>query len=148
MKKLLTVLVLLLALVCVFAACGKEEIPDTGNNENTEQGGESNQGGAQNGNNDQESAHTWGDWITIVSATCSEKGAKMHICACGASEAAEIPTTNVHTYNTSNKCTRCQTTLVYTEGLEYILNADESSYTVKVGSATEVAEYRHPSVSQ
>ena len=83
--------------------------------------------------------HTWGDWITIATATCGAKGAKMHICACGASAAEEIPATGDHTYDTNNKCIRCQTAFVYTEGLGYILNDDEISYTVIAGAAETVA---------
>ena len=39
----------------------------------------------------EEHQHTFGDWITLCEATCENKGAKIRICACGASEAQEIP---------------------------------------------------------
>ena len=150
MKKLLCMLFLLLALVCVLAACDKTETPSTNNGDtNIEQNG----GGSSQGNNNQGGdnntpthTHTYGEWSVSKAATCGAKGEEKRTCACGESETREIVATGEHTYGTDNKCTGCQLQLVYTEGLEYILNSDAESYTVKKGTAlTNTTEIVIPS---
>ena len=94
MKKLLCMLTVLFALVCVFAACEQKETQNSGNNENTEQGGETNQGDSQNENSNQESVHmhSYGEWSVTKEATCTETGLKEKSCTkCEHSETEDIP---------------------------------------------------------
>lgn len=104
MKKLLCILCLLLALVCVLAACDKTETPNTGGDTpNTEQnGGDNNQGG---GDNQTSHTHAYGDWSVITAATCGTKGEEKRTCSCGASETREIAATGEHTYGAWNVTT-------------------------------------------
>ena len=108
MKKLLCILCLLLALVCVFAACDKSETPSTGNNNvsTNQTGGNSSGGGSQSGDNqggDQNSGnqsgdqggttthtHAFGEWETVTAATCIAKGEEKRTCTCGEIETREI----------------------------------------------------------
>ena len=90
MKKLLCVLCLLLALVCIFAACDTKETPnaDSNNNDNTqnEQGGDETPTPAPH-------THTWSAWEIITAATCGTAGQQKRVCACGESETQSIPAT-------------------------------------------------------
>lgn len=97
MKRFLCILCLLLAILCVFAACNDEEEPGTGNNnnENTEQsGGDNSQGGEQGGG---EHTHFFGMWKVTTPATCTVEGEEKRTCSCGAAETREIAMP-AHTY--------------------------------------------------
>ena len=80
-------------------------------------------------------AHTYGEWSVTTAATCVAKGEKNRTCSCGVSENKEIPiSASAHVYALDNRCTLCSHFLQATEGLEYILNQDGESYTVKKGT--------------
>ena len=143
MKKLLYVLCLLLALVCVFAACDKSETPSTNNGgANTEQsGGGNSQGNGNNQSGNQTTSHThnWSAWEVTTPAVCGTNtdGEQKRACACGASETIPLLAQDAHIYSVDNRCKFCQYFLQETSGLEYILNSGEESYTVKKGTALE-----------
>ena len=69
-KKLLCVVVLMLALVCAFAACAND---DGGNH-----------------------THAYGEWEIIQDPTCYYEGLEMRYCSCGESESNTLPTTDEH----------------------------------------------------
>ena len=110
MKKLLSVLMLLLALVCVFAACDEEEAPHTHafgewsvttaatcttNGEETRScacGESETQVIAATG------VHVYGEWVTVTAATCQVEGAQVRTCACGESETKVLPIVAEHSY--------------------------------------------------
>ena len=153
MKRLFLILTLLLALACMLVACDNEETVDDdhihtygewsvntlatcvtkGEEKRTCTCGES-----ETREVEATGKHNYGNWNVTSAATCVAKGVETRICACGASEMREIEAKG-HRYGTDNTCLNCQTAIVYTEGLEYILNGDQNSYTVAVGSATSVA---------
>jgi hypothetical protein len=73
-KKLLCVIVLIFALVCVIASC---------DNNNT--------------NDNSTHTHNYGEWETTKTATCTEEGAKERYCSCGEKQIASISATG-HSY--------------------------------------------------
>ena len=70
MKKSLFLIVLtaLLCLVCALALTACEEEPE-----------------------EPAHTHTWGEWVTVTPATCTEQGVQTRICECGQSESGYIP---------------------------------------------------------
>lgn len=88
MKKMICILALLLALVCVFVACDENtETPNTGgNNENIEQ----NDGNTGNDPSEQSHTHSYGEWKVTIVATCGAKGEEKRSCACGETETREL----------------------------------------------------------
>ena len=72
-KKLLCVIVLMLALVCTFASCSgdKDETPSH--------------------------THNFGEWEITKSATCTAEGSKERYCSCGEKQSASISITE-HSY--------------------------------------------------
>ena len=90
MKKLWCILSLLLALVCVFAACDTETPNGDTNTPNTEQNG----GG---GDNQPSHTHAFGEWSVSKVATCVAKGEEKRTCACGESETRDVAKLE-HTY--------------------------------------------------
>ena len=70
-KKLLCVIVLMLALVCIFVSCnsddtnGTTEVPDH--------------------------THDYDEWVTVTEATCTAKGSKERYCSCGEMQTSAIP---------------------------------------------------------
>ena len=71
MKKSLFLIVLtaLLCLVCALALTACEEEPAH--------------------------THTWGEWVTVTPATCTEQGVQTRICECGQSESGYIPASHL-----------------------------------------------------
>ena len=116
MKKVISILFCLLALICVLAACNEEQKPNTDQNgEHTHAWSEWSVSAAATcatkgeekrtctcGESETREIstlpHTWGDWITITPATCTQKGVQTHVCACGASAMREVPVNGVHQY--------------------------------------------------
>ena len=93
MKKWLSVLMVLLALVCALAACDNTETPNTDNgNENTEQNG--------GDNNQTPHTHAYGVWSVTTAATCGAIGEEKSVCSCGAIKTRKIAATGAHTYGT------------------------------------------------
>ena len=64
MKKILSIVMILLALVCVLAACEEEQTPIH--------------------------IHAYGGWTVTLEATCTQAGEKTRSCACGDSETRRI----------------------------------------------------------
>ena len=84
---------------------------------------------------EEEHQHAFGDWITLP-PTCGEKGVKIRICTCGASETQEIPATGAHIYDTENTCKYC---LDYKDkGVKFTLNGETYTVTAYNGECTEV----------
>jgi hypothetical protein len=71
MKKSLFLIVLtaLLCLVCALALTACEEEPAH--------------------------THTWGEWVTVTPATCTEQGVQTRVCECGQSESGYIPVSHL-----------------------------------------------------
>lgn len=69
-KKILCVLILMLALVCTFASCGddKDETPTH--------------------------THAFGEWEVTKNASCTSEGTKERYCSCGEKQTATIAATN------------------------------------------------------
>ena len=72
-KKCLSIFLLLLALVCVFASCDSEETPSTPENPTH--------------------THAYGEWETTKKATCTAEGSKERYCTCGEKQTASISAT-------------------------------------------------------
>lgn len=79
--------------------------------------------------------HTFGEWTTVKEATCTESGTKEAVCACGKKKTEIIPAEG---HNFVNKiCDKCGE-LKPSEGLNYISNSGEQSYSVSgIGSCTD-----------
>lgn len=110
-KKLLCVIVLVLALVCTFASCSDDKDETQNNNEtpaHTHSYGEwettkeptcTAEGSKERycSCGEKQSAsisiaeHSYGDWETTKEPTFSEKGSESRLCACGKSETRDIP---------------------------------------------------------
>lgn len=89
-KKILCVIVFMLALVCALASCGGDDsdtttatVTTTGNPAHT---------------------HNYGEWETVKNATCTEDGIKKKACSCGDTEQEKIP--RGHNY-VNGKCSVC-----------------------------------------
>lgn len=127
MKRFFCVLMLLLALVCVFAACDSTKTPNTDTNppsdEHTHIFGEwsvttastcSAKGAETRTCNCGESetreiaalAHTFGEWSATTAATCGVSGKEKRTCTCGAFETRDIPATGAHNYQ-NGACSVC-----------------------------------------
>ena len=74
MKKSLFLIALLalLCLVCALALTACEEEPEEPTH-----------------------THTWGEWVTVTPATCTEQGVQTRICECGQSESGYIPASHL-----------------------------------------------------
>ena len=74
-KKFLRVIVLILAVVCVFASCddNKNNTPNTPENPTH--------------------IHTFGEWENKKEATCTAEGSKERYCSCGEKQTASVPAT-------------------------------------------------------
>ncbi len=137
MKKLLCVLMLLLAFVYVLVACNETQTPNT-DKENS----------AQSADTQTPHTHAFGEWALSKAATCAVKGEEKRTCTCGESETREIAATGTHTYGADDKCTGCQLMLAFTEGLEYEPNEDGNSYTVVSRGTVTTAELVIPAQYQ
>ena len=49
--------------------------------------------------------HTYGEWTTVIAATCTEKGSEKRACSCGAEETREVAVLD-HEF-VEGKCTLC-----------------------------------------
>ena len=98
MKRFLCMLCVLLALICVFVACGGEETPGgTEQTPNGNEGGE-NPPGQSGGENGEPHTHFYGMWKVTTAASCTAKGEEKRTCACGASETREVAALS-HSYS-------------------------------------------------
>lgn len=112
MKKIISLLLLLLSVILMLSAC---------NNENAI------------------GKHTcnFGEWQTEKEATCAEDGIMYRECKkCGEKETKVIPSTGDHNY-VDRVCTKCGGKLP-SEGLEFTLSSDETYYSVTgIGTCTD-----------
>ena len=160
MKRLFCVLLLILALVCILAACDKTDNPAAGgNSENGEHThafgdwsvskaagcatpGEEKRTCACGASETREltAAHTFGDWTVTAAPTCNKSGTHVHTCTvCGTAESGTISATGEHNYNPQNVCIDCTFVLQYTSsGIVY---GDGGNSTCFVSSVdTNIAE--------
>ncbi|MBR2466818.1 MAG: leucine-rich repeat domain-containing protein [Clostridia bacterium] len=86
--KNLFITLLAIAALCVFAACGGESIENDGANSGN--GIENTNSGSGNADNPSVHTHTFGEWETTKSATCTEAGTKIRTCSCGESESEAL----------------------------------------------------------
>ena len=75
MKKLLCILVALLALCCLLVACDGGDDPDEGAAPAPEH------------------THAYGSWVVSTLANCSTKGVETRTCSCGAVETRDVAMT-------------------------------------------------------
>ena len=126
MKRLVCVLLLLLALVWVFAACDKNDEGDipledahvheygswsvTHAADCTEKGTEKRTCACGESETREIAAwgHTWGAWSTVTAASCATNGVQKRVCICGASETSPIPATKAHSFE-NGECSVCRT---------------------------------------
>ncbi len=82
-------------------------------------------------------AHSYGEWETVKSSTCTEKGSKYKTCLfCQYKIMEDIPIEN-HKYLNEYLCADCGYSIEATEGLEYSLAGDNTCYSVSgIGTAT------------
>ncbi len=80
--------------------------------------------------------HSFKEWYTLTEASCTQEGLSFEFCSkCGTVKAVTTPR-EPHSY-VDGICTVCKRS-VYSEGLEYILNEDGESYSVKgMGTCTD-----------
>ena len=70
-----------------------------------------------------EHVHAYGEWITVDSATCTEKGSKKRSCECGAEQTGDIAALGHIDANGDGICDRCSQKLgegLYTRDGDYI----------------------------
>lgn len=77
--------------------------------------------------------HQWGEWVTIEDCTCFTAGIRERFCECGEKESEIIPA--AHDYE-DGICIVCNVKKG-SDGLEFVLNAEGTAYTVKLGAATD-----------
>lgn len=77
--------------------------------------------------------HQWGEWVTVKDYSCSTSGLKERVCECGEKESEVIAP--AHDYK-DGICIVCNVKKG-SDGLEFALNLEETSYTVKLGTATD-----------
>lgn len=131
--KLFFFLTLICLIACIFVACDDGVTPET----TTYQPGE-NPGGNQEDDSIDGHNHSFGDWVILTAASCTEKGLKKHTCLCGKEETEEInelghhyesvvtePTCNERGY-TTHTCSRCGDYYIdtYTETIEHSYGGD------------------------
>lgn len=92
-KKLLCVIVLILALVCVFASCD--------NNSDD---------GTPNASKDPTHTHSYGEWKIEKAATCTTEGTKGRYCTCGEKETSSVSATghNFGSWTTIKEATQTE----------------------------------------
>lgn len=130
-KKLLCIIVLMLALVCAFASCdnNKSDTPSTPEPPTH--------------------THTFGEWVTTKEKTCTENGMKERVCSCGKIETETVYCTG-HTNPSPWGCYDCKEgwvtidlpatpLIVYSYNdafkiteLKYALGRDDSGYIFKL----------------
>ncbi len=144
MKKLVAIVLLLLALVCLLVACGEDHTHCFGEwmqviAPTCTKAGEQTRSCAC-GEKETQSVdtlpHTWGEWSVLLAPTCANEGESVRTCTCGAKDKKAIAATGEHDYHTDNVCKVCQYALEYTKALSYGLNEDGTSYMVSSANAT------------
>ena len=105
MKRLLSIIALILTLACLLVSCEGLDI------ESMMHGGISDQD-KKNEENSPEHTHVFGEWTTVTEATCTEDGLQKRTCECGEKEDSIISKTK-HEIN-NNMCQLCgKSTLPY-----------------------------------
>ena len=145
MKSTLWQIILAALTVCLIITCLAACTVDTRTPNNSQ---DKNQGEDPDDPGAPEHTHTYGEWIAGVPATCTEAGVKghYHCDGCGKNfddkkqELTDLTiAATMHTYGTDNICMVCHTPLLYTEGLKYQLNEDNTTYAV-TGIGTAVGD--------
>ncbi|MBQ9802083.1 MAG: hypothetical protein IJW51_03315 [Clostridia bacterium] len=85
---ILLALLMLLPMAVTFVACDTESTPPS--TEPTP-----------------EHTHSFGEWETVLAATCASKGARVRVCACGKTETEELSPTGMHDFDASGVCRVC-----------------------------------------
>ncbi|MBQ8850454.1 MAG: leucine-rich repeat domain-containing protein [Clostridia bacterium] len=99
--------------------------------------------------------HTFGDWETVLQATCGANGKRERICeVCGHTETGAIPMQGEHIYMDTGKCKICSKAMdkdfLFTlndDGISYSFNYDGNASSVTVPSTynelpvTKLSEY-------
>lgn len=149
MKKILTLICLMLSL-CLLCACNGDTTPPEGNNEHTHTFGEWSQtkpatctekgsrtrtcACGESESEETDFAHKWGDWTVTTTAKCNATGEKSRTClSCGEASTTTVPATGAHAYNVNNVCADCNHALQYTAtGINYGDNGDGTCYVSSV----------------
>ena len=90
MRRILSLLALLMAFVVLLSACGKDEEPNVPDEEN----------------GTPEHTHAFGEWTTVTAATCFEDGQEKRSCTCGEEEVRVLAAAGKHIY-TDGFCSLC-----------------------------------------
>lgn len=131
-KRLSFILLCLMSLICalLFASCGSGKTPSD-----------------DDGVEEPQHEHEYGDWIAEIPATCTESGVRGHFhCSCGKDFDAgkkEIKNLTIepdwpHEFF-DDVCEKCGEELVYTKGLKYTLSGDGEYYILAgIGTSSEL----------
>ena len=112
MKKLLYTICLLLALLCIFTACDKQEAPQTEPNPTDTE------------NKQPAHVHSFGEWTVLESSNCATQGKEKRTCTCGESETRTLDISS-HSF-ANGVCLLCGAT----DGLAYKASTDGTSFLV------------------
>ena len=80
MKKILCILVLILAVACVLSACNQSSSPNVETTSTTHKETTTESTTPEETTPEEETKHLWSDWITIKDAKCEEKGLLQRYC--------------------------------------------------------------------
>ena len=98
-RKILCVIVLMLAFVCAFVSCGGNSENNDNNNSTSSSTDNTTSSSTDNTTNDTENSgsgshtHNYEEWETVKAATCTVDGAKERYCSCGEKQTATIMAT-------------------------------------------------------
>ena len=135
MKKLLTLIAIIIVLTSALVSCDfLTPAPDGDGGENIENGNDTDDGGNTEESESTEHTHEFGEWITTVEPTCAEQGVSERSCTCGEKETKIIDRTS-HNID-SGVCTICG--MKFSEGLEFVSNGDGTCYVKGIGSCQDV----------
>lgn len=84
--------------------------------------------------------HNFGEWKTVVEATCGTKGAKSRVCGCGESETEEIAATQAHELGEDGKCKICSHAHAYGEWQTVVASTCQTSGTASRTCSCGAAE--------
>ena len=135
MKKLLAVILMLIAvLAIVLVGCdsgqgGSIETQKQTENQ-TERATETPTAAPTDASTEPPHVCSFGDWVTVEDATCTEDGLLERVCECGEKETQSIDASG-HTVGDDGYCSMCDLPLHATEGVEYELSLDGTYAIVK-----------------
>ncbi len=110
MKKINSLIILLLLCCLCFASCGDEE------------------GSPEGSDSDETHSHSFGEWVITKAPTCQAKGQREQKCSCGETVTEAIAVLE-HVFDENGTCT-CGVSDGISHGLEYKLSSENDYYIV------------------